>query len=103
MELLESSNFNSSHLTKIIVHGFAHSANELYFEEWLILLRDAYLKMADLNVVIVDYTFFALPIFYWMPGPHLVASRLAEFVKFLEEEGQVKLSELHLIGYSWYV
>lgn len=101
LESLHTSNFDARRLTKIIVHGYAHSANEIYLEDWIVSLRDAYLHLADLNILIIDYTLFALPLFYKSAAPDLAAQQLTEMIKFLLRSKVITLEGLHMLGFSW--
>ncbi|CAG7836991.1 unnamed protein product, partial [Allacma fusca] len=100
-ESLTTSNFDSRCVTKILIHGFIDTANEIAVTSYLFQMRDAYLAMSDVNVIILDYSLFAIPIFYWTSLPTLASERLAEFLQFMVTHGNLKLNAVHLIGFSW--
>ena len=100
IESLKTSNFDSRRLTKILIHGFADSATEQSITYYLFDLKNAYLRLADVNVTIVDYSLFAMPLFYLSGFPDVTGSRLAEFLSFLVQYGDTALDSFHLIGFS---
>ncbi|EEC20393.1 triacylglycerol lipase, putative, partial [Ixodes scapularis] len=53
LETVRDSPFNASRPTKFIVHGYLDT---VYFGEWMTEMKNAYLKNADMNVFIVDWS-----------------------------------------------
>jgi len=100
LDSLLTSNFDARRVTKIIIHGFADTATEVAVSTYLFDIRDAYLHLADLNVLIVDYSLFTMPIFYYTSLPDLAAIRLEEFIKFLLTNSNLRMDSLHLVGFS---
>jgi len=101
LESLKTSNFDNRRLTKIIIHGFADTATEASITYYLVDLKNAYLALADLNIIVLDYSLFTIPLFYWTALPDVAAQRLAEFLTFMEKYGNLALHTVHLIGFSW--
>lgn len=97
---LKSSNFDPRKLTKMIIHGFADGASETNIGDWMIFMRDEYLKLADVNIIVVDYSIHALFTRYLSGRPEIVADRVVEMLTFLESNG-ASLKSFHLIGWSW--
>lgn len=65
-------------------------------------MRAAYLEMADLNVLAVDWSeLLAMPI-YFMSVSNMMgaAERVAEVVDFMVKTGILDLDRLHIIGHS---
>ena len=96
-----SSNFDPKRLTKIIIHGYADSANEVYISDYLLRFRDEYLKFADVNVIVVDYSVYAMPMMYFTSLHEVVAEKLTDLIEFLVKNYGVKLSSFHILGMSW--
>ncbi|CAG7817477.1 unnamed protein product [Allacma fusca] len=95
-----SSYFKVNRKTKILIHGFVDSATDSTAGEWMNFMRDAYLDAEDVNVIVVDYSFIALLIFYWTNLPQMSSTRIAELVYFLNNNGS-PYDSFHLIGRSW--
>lgn len=96
-----TSNFDKRKLTKVIIHGYLDGANEIHIGGWMFTMRDKYLQLADVNVVVVDYSLYAFAApFYFSARPETVGKRVAEMIKFLVSLG-VPLKSFHLIGWSW--
>jgi hypothetical protein len=72
----------------------------VYTEDWIFSMRDSFLRLADLNILIIDYTVFALPHMYWTSGPILAGKQLGEMLNFLVENG-ASSEHFHMLGYSW--
>ncbi|XP_031635102.1 lipase member H-like [Contarinia nasturtii] len=96
----ETSNFNKSNVLIIYLHGFSESvpggAGQSSQE-----MRDAFLKVNDYNVLLVDWSpITALP-WYWNSVQNVprVGRYLARFIKFLNENG-VNMQRIHVIGFS---
>lgn len=100
LESLRTSNFNPRRITKIIIHGFVDSATEAGVTYYLFDMRDAYLHLGDVNVFIIDYSLFTMPIFYYTALPDIAAVRLGEFINFLSKNSELRLGSVHLIGFS---
>ncbi|KDR21675.1 probable phospholipase A1 magnifin [Zootermopsis nevadensis] len=92
---LTSSNFNSSHPTKFIIHGY-NSDMDL---DVLVDIRKAYLDEGDHNVIAVDWSRLC-------PGPcYPSAVYNAKFTgkciaQFLQELRLVGASDVHVVGFS---
>lgn len=100
VDSIKSSNFNPNKLTKIIIHGWADGASEVQIGDWLIFMRDAYLRFADINYIVVDYAIYASWFLFFSARPELVGERVAEMIIFLEKQG-MQLDPLHIVGWSW--
>ncbi|CAG7820627.1 unnamed protein product [Allacma fusca] len=101
VESLRTSSFNSKRLTKIIIHGYQDNANEVNVGDWIIFMKDAYLSFGDVNVIAVDYSFFATTPFYLVPMHELVGEKLKDLLEFLIQRTDLDLNSVHLIGWSW--
>ncbi|XP_063604446.1 hepatic triacylglycerol lipase-like [Penaeus indicus] len=82
----------------VIVHGYTESS----FRSWIIDLTNALLAFEPRSVVIlVDYwdlTTLSRP--YMAENVRLVANQTAALLDLLTEEKGIRLSEVHLIGFS---
>lgn len=98
---MRTSNFDPTRLTKIIIHGYADGASEIQIGTWIVEMRDAYLSMADVNIVAVDYAPLASFFLYFTAVPEMVSERVAEMIRFLHEKHSLQLDPLHIVGWSW--
>ncbi|XP_051170626.1 pancreatic lipase-related protein 2-like isoform X2 [Leptopilina boulardi] len=96
-ENLKQSGFNSSLLTKIIIHGWTDSSQT----PWLREIRTNYLNTGDYNVILIN----------WLAGSvkeysaaakvtRQVGGYLAEFLEFLQKEVDLDLNTVHILGHS---
>jgi len=97
---LYTSNFDSRKLTKFVIHGYIDGAGEAHISKWILDTKDNYLNLADVNVILVDYSFRAYITIYLQAIPDTVGKRVAEMLIFLNREG-MSLDSVHLIGWSW--
>ncbi|KAK5640091.1 hypothetical protein RI129_010902 [Pyrocoelia pectoralis] len=90
------SNFNYSHPTKIIIHGFISSIREIVFQ----INKDAYLETGNYNVIGMDWSVLCeFEYFTAMRGAQIAGSHLGAFLNYLIHEG-VGFENIHLIGHS---
>ncbi|KAF4525573.1 hypothetical protein B566_EDAN010432, partial [Ephemera danica] len=95
---LIGSNFNVSHPTKVVIHGFGGGRNLSPSPD----MREAYFTRGDYNVIIVDYGSLVkepcLSQIGW--GPRFCALCIAQLVDYLDRVSGTPPSALHLVGYS---
>ena len=48
----------------------------------------------------MDYSFYAMTLFYLAPAHELAAEKLKDLIEFLVQNG-ADLDSIHLIGWSW--
>ncbi|XP_067677583.1 pancreatic lipase-related protein 2-like [Haliotis asinina] len=92
-----ASQFEPQKLTKIIVHGFANGGNT----SWVQLMKDAFLKVGNFNVLIVDWEIgAAFPDYaHAVANTRLVGAQLKALIDLLIGAG-LRLDDVHLIGHS---
>jgi len=98
MKSLNDSNFSATRPTKIILHGFTDVDAP---GEWINSLREAYLTSLDVNVLVVDFSSFSLPLLFRTNLPIFASKRLAEMIMFLERDGGASADLLHVIARSY--
>ncbi|XP_058796743.1 pancreatic triacylglycerol lipase-like [Phymastichus coffea] len=99
---IQKSSFNKSRSTKIVTHGYLGSRNEASCT----LLKDAFLKSRDYNIIVVDWwkmqsIWGTIPLDYWTVAGFVgqVGSYVATMINFLENQG-MNLETTTLIGHS---
>ncbi|KAF5292905.1 hypothetical protein FQR65_LT11157 [Abscondita terminalis] len=91
-----SSNFNFSHPTKIIIHGFISSIKETVFQ----INKNAYLETGNFNVIGMDWSVLCeFEYFTAMRGAQIAGAYLGAFLNYLIMEG-VGYENIHVIGHS---
>ncbi|XP_031341067.1 pancreatic triacylglycerol lipase-like [Photinus pyralis] len=87
------SNFNSSKLTKIIIHGYRQSSKR----QWYRQMTNEYLKRGDFNIVQVDWASLASGSYFTAArNTAIVGANLGELVANLRQNSV----KVHLIGHS---
>ncbi|KAL6432562.1 hypothetical protein ACFW04_006852 [Cataglyphis niger] len=93
---LKSSNFDPSKPTRFITHGWMNSRSSLA----CLLIRDAYLKNEDSNVIVVDWGSISRRPYIWASNRVVMVGQfVSTMIDFLEEQG-MDLSKTILIGHS---
>nr|QHB21520.1 venom lipase 2 [Platymeris rhadamanthus] len=95
---LKGSDFKAKRpATVFMTHGFSSNGNA----DWLLDMKDAYLKNADVNVFIVDWGEGASLLNYLQVASNIriVGSELTRFGKYLIKKG-LNPDKIHLIGHS---
>ena len=91
------SNFNSKKLTKVIIHGFMHSAKK----KWVLDMKDALLRAGDFNVIAVDYSNGnGFPYGLASSNARIVGVDVAKLIDELIAKTNAKMDDFHLIGHS---
>ncbi|XP_076640000.1 pancreatic triacylglycerol lipase [Colletes latitarsis] len=95
---VSSSHWNSNRPTAIVTHGWKSSGNS----QSCTLVRDAYIKAMDCNVIIVDWSTIAKNLVYSTVAKSVpaVADRVASFSSFLRSRMNLKASTTKMIGHS---
>ncbi|KAK0075278.1 hypothetical protein PV325_007130 [Microctonus aethiopoides] len=94
---LKASPFNSTWPTKYIVHGWTNDVEM----PWVVEIRQSYLDVDYYNIIAVD----------WSPISKLdyptatryapsVGKIIGEMLKFLNTEGSMSFSDVHMVGHS---
>ncbi|KAL1467903.1 hypothetical protein MTO96_005678 [Rhipicephalus appendiculatus] len=98
VEAVGTAPFNSSLETKFIVHGYL---DRLFFGAWMTEMKDAYLNNADVNVVIVDWSYANTGIYdSACANARVVGAELALFIRKLKEAFGADPRMMHIIGHS---
>ncbi|XP_029916206.1 endothelial lipase [Myripristis murdjan] len=98
-ECLEECGFNATAKTIFIIHGWTMSG---MFEGWMHKLVAAVMQReSEANVVVVDWISLAHQLYPdAVNNTRLVGSSIATLLDWLQEEQQLPLQNVHLIGYS---
>uniref|UniRef100_A0A182TKM6 Lipase domain-containing protein n=1 Tax=Anopheles melas TaxID=34690 RepID=A0A182TKM6_9DIPT len=98
VQSVESSFFNDSRPTRVIVHGFCNCQHSDFCQS----VKDALLYANDVNIISIDWSDTAGLLDYILLRLRLdqVAASLAGFVDFLHNTTNLDLSQLHLVGHS---
>lgn len=95
---LDTSDFDATKPTKIIIHGFSEIGA---LGEWVGHLRDAYLTSSESNVIVADFSTFETFLLFWTNLPVFASKRIADLITFLELTKGVSKSDFHLIARSF--
>ncbi|GAB0095683.1 phospholipase A1-like [Sergentomyia squamirostris] len=94
---LSSSNFNASHPTRLIIHGWFNNGNFTIQK----IIQEAYHLRGDFNVFIVDWSEGALDQYAHAASRiDSVGKTVADFLIFLRKETGIRLSDVTVIGHS---
>ncbi|XP_043259849.1 pancreatic triacylglycerol lipase-like [Colletes gigas] len=95
---VSSSHWNSNRPTVIVTHGWKSSGNS----NSCTMVRDAYIKAMDCNVIIVDWSTIANNLVYSTVAKSVpaVADRVASFSSFLRSRMNLRASTTKMIGHS---
>lgn len=98
-ECLEECGFNATAKTIFIIHGWTMSG---MFESWMHKLVSALMQReTDANVVVVDWIAMAQQLYPdAVNHTHDVGLDIAGMLNWLQDEQQLPLDHVHLIGYS---
>ncbi|KAK0094962.1 hypothetical protein PV326_009557 [Microctonus aethiopoides] len=94
---LKASPFNSAWPTKYISHGwFGHAGLP-----WIEKMRQNYLNIDDYNVIVVDWSPLSR-LEYTISTQYVpwVGKIIGQMLKFLNTEGSLSFSDVHLVGFS---
>ncbi|XP_015584844.1 pancreatic triacylglycerol lipase [Cephus cinctus] len=93
---LSQSNFNPSKPTRIVTHGWMNSAKS----DACRLVREAYLKHGEYNVIIVDWSRISkLPYVYASNRVKIVGQYVGKMIDFLASRGMNTINTL-VVGHS---
>lgn len=94
---VKNSDLDFSKPTKFVTHGWLSSGSA----ESCMLIKDAYLKFFDYNVIVMDWSPISKTKDYVEPAHDIkpIAEYYASFVDYLIEKG-LKPEDIHLIGHS---
>ncbi|XP_068622452.1 phospholipase A1 member A-like [Battus philenor] len=91
------SNFNARAPTMIIVHGWLSNQNT----DINPVIRDAYLRKNDANVIVMDWRRLALSDYVTaVSGVPAVGRGLGQFLAFLNRVTGAPFNSMHLVGFS---
>ncbi|GAB6018373.1 hypothetical protein CHUAL_000090 [Chamberlinius hualienensis] len=96
------SNINSTHFnltipTKVIVHGFLESGST----SWCSKMKDELLIYDNYNVIIVDWLIGALPPYTQaVANARLIGAIIAKFFQLLQKSYSYKPENIHIVGHS---
>ncbi|XP_076289802.1 pancreatic triacylglycerol lipase-like [Lasioglossum baleicum] len=93
---LRRSNFNAKRPTKFITHGWINSAYSDAFR----LIRDAYLKQGDFNIIAIDWSSISVRPYIWATKRVVMVGQYsASMIDFLRSQG-MDLSQVTVVGHS---
>ncbi|KAG7310543.1 hypothetical protein JYU34_003331 [Plutella xylostella] len=95
-EALWNSNFDFNRKVKVLTHGWLNHG----FSPMPESIKEAYLNVSDLNIIVVDWG-VAANVNYILASYNvaMVGRHLTHFLNFLIDEG-VSMDDVHLIGHS---
>ncbi|KZC05204.1 Pancreatic lipase-related protein 2 [Dufourea novaeangliae] len=95
---VSKSNWNANRPTIIVAHGWKSAGDK----PACTLVRDAFLRATDCNVIIVDWSSIAKNLIYSKVAKSVptVAEGVARFVNFLRVRSDLRPSALKMIGHS---
>ncbi|GLV33722.1 uncharacterized protein CBL_11392 [Carabus blaptoides fortunei] len=96
-ETLNLSDFKATRKTKVIIHEWGTGQRSINTTP----IKQAYLKFGEFNVIVVDWHKYAL--LSYPASRKLVESigtHIGQFLEFLILKTDVKISDLHIIGYG---
>ncbi|XP_031831095.1 phospholipase A1 [Nomia melanderi] len=93
-----NSNWNGNKPTVIVTHGWKSAGTG----SSCTLIRDAFLKVLDCNVIVVDWNQIAKNLMYSQVAKSVpeVANHVASFVNFMRTKSGLKTATLKLVGHS---
>lgn len=93
---LRRSNFDPKKPTKFVTHGWINSEGSDAFQ----LIRDAYLKRGDFNVIAIDWSTITLRPYIWATKRVVMVGQYsASMIDFLRSQG-MDLSRVTVVGHS---
>ncbi|KAK6188478.1 hypothetical protein SNE40_004644 [Patella caerulea] len=94
---IHSSHFNPSKPTKMVSHGFIENGRT----DWLVEMKDEFLKKGDFNVINIDWGGGSLPPYGQATANcRVVGAVIAKLIETLQKETGVKPETFHLLGHS---
>ncbi|XP_063430812.1 pancreatic triacylglycerol lipase-like [Mytilus trossulus] len=94
---ITNSEFSGGRPTKIVSHGFIENG----FVKWMKDMKDAFLTEGDYNVILVDWGGGSkLPYTQATANTRVVGALIAKLIKLLQERGNAKPQDFHIIGHS---
>ncbi|VDI66319.1 pancreatic triacylglycerol lipase, partial [Mytilus galloprovincialis] len=94
---ITNSEFSGGRPTKIVSHGFLENG----FVKWMKDMKDAFLTEGDYNVILVDWGGGSkLPYTQATANTRVVGALIAKLIKLLQERGDAKPQDFHIIGHS---
>ncbi|XP_063627082.1 pancreatic triacylglycerol lipase-like [Cydia splendana] len=92
-----NSNFNPSHPTVVIAHGWLSNQNT----DLNPVIRNAYLNKGEANVFVLDWRRLAIGGYVTaVSGVPAVGRGLGQFLRFVHETTGAPYSSMHLVGFS---
>ncbi|XP_015182533.1 PREDICTED: lipase member H-like [Polistes dominula] len=93
-----NSNWNKSNPTRIVTHGWRGNGNS----ESCVEIRDAFLKVNDYNIIVIDWGVVASDIIYSKVRACIpnVAKYVGAFIDYLNFFGDIELDKTLMIGHS---
>ncbi|XP_076685802.1 pancreatic lipase-related protein 2-like isoform X1 [Andrena cerasifolii] len=90
--------WNANKPTIVVAHGWKSAGDK----SSCTLVRDAYLKISDCNVIVIDWSAIAKNIIYSQVAKSVptVAEHVASFVNFLRLKANLKPTNMKIIGHS---
>lgn len=98
LESIKSSTFDPKHSIRFLIHGWNNDETS----DMIQMIKDAYLKRADFNIIVVDWGKGANSLNYYTCRHRVgnVAEVVTRFIEFMVENLKVKTSKIQIIGHS---
>lgn len=95
---IQSSHWNMTKPTAIVIHGWNSDGTEAMPMD----IRDAFLQVMDINIIVVDWGKIARNLVYStvVQSVPYVADHVGAFMEFLRTNASLKYSNLKIIGHS---
>ncbi|XP_031833782.1 pancreatic triacylglycerol lipase-like [Nomia melanderi] len=96
LKALKKSHFNSMKPTKFVTHGWVNSHDSKAIK----MVRDAYIKSEDCNVIVIDWSTISIRPYLWASRRVvMVAQYTSRMIDFLQKQG-MNLSKVTIVGHS---
>jgi len=96
-QMVQEAGFKGDRPTKIIVHGFLDTGQEVWVKD----MTNALLNAEDCNVIAIDWGGGSLPLYSQAAAnTRLVGLEVANLIVVLVEEHQAEAGDFHIIGHS---
>ncbi|XP_048764050.1 pancreatic lipase-related protein 2-like [Ostrea edulis] len=94
---IRNSHFDGAKKTKIVSHGFLENG----FVNWMVKMKDEFLKADDFNVILVDWGGgSSFPYTQATANTRLVGAEIAKLISVLQKISNGDPSKMHIIGHS---
>jgi hypothetical protein len=93
----DSQYFKADKSVKLIIHGFIHNG----FKKYIIDMKDAFLRVEDTNVIVVDWSSGnRFPYTQATANTQVVGAEVARLVNSLIRRHNINAENVHIVGHS---